>query len=290
MKYSEDLVASTSLSDGAMRNLHIWGSRNPGPLLLCVHGGMAHAGDYVTMGVSFRAYDYTTVSIELTGHQGQRRVIIESFADFAADVRAMIKYVATEYPNRPWFLVGHSMGALILSQLALSGTLPKNDPFCGFVFSSPYWDSAIAVPWHLRLLSGVVARMAPTRDIPIEDFVDYLTHDETITARHRQDEAEDVRAREVSARFGHELLKAQRFVSRRMGDWKDPLLLIKPGDDRLANTESTTRLSTLIPDQHLSVLSYPDNYHENFNELNREEVFMEMRDWMQQRIEENQAI
>ena len=287
MKYSEDRLCEIQLDNGQSRQLHIWGARNPGPVLLCVHGGLAHGGDYLTMGVSFRAYDYTTVSVDLSGHQGQRRVFVESFDEFVDDVHGMMDWTQTEYPGRPWFLVGHSMGGLILSYLSLRHSVSQQPGFSGFVLSSPYWAGLVKVPWYLQLASGLVSRVTPKAHVPMEDFVDHLTHDESITQRHRDDQAADVRATEISARFGRELLKAQSYVARHMSGWSDPVYLVSAGKDKLSSNDTISELSGKIPEHLLTHIHYPENYHENFNELNREEVFAGVRQWMDLQIDDH---
>ncbi len=287
MKYSEDRLCEIQLDNGQSRQLHVWGSRNPGPVLLCVHGGMAHGGDYLTMGVSFRAYDFTTVSIDLSGHLGQQRVYVDSFDDFVQDVGGMMDWAQSEYPERPWFLVGHSMGGLILSYLALRQDLSDRKGFSGLVLSSPYWSGVVKVPWYLKLASGLVSKLTPTANVPLEDFVDHLTHDEAITQRHRDDEASDRRAREISARFGREMLKAQRYVAKHVSDWSHPVYLVSAGKDKLSSNEVINELCAMMPEHLVTHTHYPENYHENFNELNREEVFAGIRQWMGLQIDDH---
>ena len=116
--------------------------------------------------------------------------------------------------------------------------------------------------------------------IPTESIIDFLTHDPVITARHRADERDNIRAAKASARFGNELLEAQSYVAANIARWNQPLFLVTAGDDRLADIAVTDRLVKQIDPRHVKAHHYPGNFHENFNELNREEIFGKIDLWL----------
>ena len=124
----------------------------------------------------------------------------------------------------------------------------------------------------------------PDMTIPLEDILVHVTHDKTIYQRHLADERDGIMANKVSARFANELLKAQRWVPGHIAGWKLPLLAIVAGDDKLAKVEATRKLLGLINPDLLTELYYPENYHENFNELNRDEIFAKIVEWVEPRI------
>jgi len=55
------------------------------------------------------------------------------------------------------------------------------------------------------------------------------------------------------------------------------------GDDKLADPAGTQSLLDKITHSLLTRYYYPNNYHENFNELNREEIFTNLLHWMEER-------
>ena len=63
-----------------------------------------------------------------------------------------------------------------------------------------------------------------------------------------------------------------------------PLLAIVAGDDRIADANAARQLLGQIEPDLITELYYPDNYHENFNELNRDEIFGEIVKWVEPRI------
>lgn len=79
MRFSEDKMASLRCSDGVERPIHIWQApepQQPRAVILAIHGGMAHAGDYVTPALTFRRHGIATVSFDMVGHDGKRKVDI----------------------------------------------------------------------------------------------------------------------------------------------------------------------------------------------------------------------
>jgi alpha-beta hydrolase superfamily lysophospholipase len=120
--------------------------------------------------------------------------------------------------------------------------------------------------------------------VPIEDLLIHATHDEAIYRRYRIDEKDGIMASKASARFAAELLKAQAWIPGHISQWNFPMLVIVAGDDRIADAEGTRELLEKIPPGMVDEIVYPDNYHENFNETNREEVFARIVEWVEPRL------
>lgn len=284
MRFSEDKLALLRCSDQIERTIHIWSPKQPKAVILAIHGGMAHAGDYVTPALYFREQGIATVSFDMCGHDGKKRVDIPGFETFLADAELMLKWVKTYYPGLPVFIMGHSMGALIAAHLGLGRF--ANDPLIkGFIMSSPYFVNAVKVPKVLVWFSDSLAKAFPRMKVPMESLTHLLTHDPVITARHYADEKDDVRATEVTFRFAASLLGAQSALIGRLGAWSYPLFAVLAGDDKLANTPETQAMLKTIKPTLLDCHVYPDNYHENFNEINRTKIFGDIQSWMQRRLE-----
>jgi lysophospholipase len=175
------------------------------------------------------------------------------------------------------------MGGLIASHYGLR-RMNLDPQFRGFIISSPYYENAIKTPKIMEKLAGLLAALTPRLTIPLEDITVHVTHDESIYHRHRADERDGIMATKASARFASELLKAQRWIPEHIAGWKHPLLAIVAGDDKVADANATRSLLDQIDPGLLSELYYPDNYHENFNELNRDEIFTKILEWVENRI------
>jgi alpha-beta hydrolase superfamily lysophospholipase len=282
-RFSEDRFATFKGRHGAERKIHIWEPQQPvAGVLLAIHGGLAHAGDYVTPALYFKQHGYATVAFDLCGHENARRVDIPDFGIFVEEVELFLHWVKQHFQGAPVFIMGHSMGALIATRFGLERL--ERDPLVqGFVLSSPYYVNAIKVPALLEKLPGVLAKLAPAMKVPMASLTDVLTHDPAITARHHRDEADGVRATECTVRFGVALQGAQKGLAEKMPTWRWPLYVVVAGDDKLADPKATLDLLAMVDPKLLECHVQHQNYHENFNEVNREEIFADILRWMKNR-------
>ncbi|OEZ62814.1 MULTISPECIES: alpha/beta fold hydrolase [unclassified Duganella] len=281
MRFAEDRLASFRAGPQAERRVHIWEPAGVAPraVILAIHGGMAHAGDYVTPALYFRQHGIATVAYDLCGHQDARRVDIPGFHVFLDDSVAFLQWVKQNYPGVPVYVMGHSMGALIATHLGL-GHFAGDAAIKGFILSSPYYVNAIKVSPVLLALAGVLGALAPRMKVPLAPLTDMLTHDSAITARHHDDERDGIRATEITVRFGNALTHAQQGLAPRMAAWKHPLFAVVAGDDKLADADAAEKMLKSVPPALLTYQRHPQNYHENFNELNREQIFADILAWM----------
>lgn len=283
MRFSEDKLATLNCCDQVARVIHIWEPKQPRAVILAFHGGMAHAGDYVTPALYFREKGIATVSFDMCGHDGKKRVDIPGFDSFLDDGELFLQWVKDNYPKLPIFVMGHSMGGLISTYLGLD-RFPHDQDIKGFIFSSPYYVNAIKVPKVLLWLSKLLAKTVPKMKVPLESLTKALTHDSAITARHFADEKDNIRATEVTVRFANELTSAQAGLGEKMSAWRYPLFAVVAGDDKLADSRATESMLKTIAPNLLDYHYYPNNYHENFNESNRNIIFDDILHWLETRL------
>lgn len=285
MRFSESRIEKLSCSDGKERNVHIWEPEVPKKVFLTVHGGMDHGGNYGLPAVYFKDHGIATVAHDQQGHDHHgpdhpTKVIISRFEVFLDDLDLMLEWVKKQYPGLPVYILAHSMGGLIATHYEIKR--PKLDPVIkGFIISSPYYVNAIKTPPIMEKVAGLLSAIAPKMTVPLEDILPNVTRDKEIYERHRKDEADGIMATHASARFASELLKAQAWIPENIARWNHPLLMIVAGEDKLANAEDTRLLMGKIKTSLRTELFYPENYHENFNELNREEIFGEIVKWVE---------
>ena len=281
-RFNETRIDHLRCADAKERPIHIWESDSPKGVLIALHGGMAHGGDYCTMAQSFNARGWHMVSFDMRGHDGQRLAHFDSFDDLLDDVALLIEWTKAQYPDLPRYIVAHSMGGLLAALYGLKRQ-KEEDGLRGYIMSAPYWANAVPVPGALKRLAGVISAIAPKLKAPAEDFMEVLTHDPAITARHKKDEADDIRARAVSFRVGHQFLTAQAEIADTIHKWDQPLFVAVAGQDRLTDSELLRtylgRIDATLVEQHF----YGENYHENFNETNREDIFDRIEDWLDRR-------
>jgi alpha-beta hydrolase superfamily lysophospholipase len=278
MRFSETRMDKLTAADGQSFDIHIWEPETPRAVIMAIHGGLAHAGDYVTPALYFKEKGIATVSYDMRGHK-QENVFIDRFSRFLEDTEKFLAWTKAAYPDIPIFAMGHSMGGLIVTHFGIA--YAANDPrIKGYIMSSPYYENAIKVAPIMIPIIKILGKILPKGIIPGPDITDLLTHDADITRRHRKDEEDGIRGKKATMRFGAELLKAQVWVRENISRWSHPLFAVVAGADQVADADAAERLLKTIPPNLLTYVRHPDNYHENFNELNREETFARIYDWM----------
>lgn len=283
MRFSESRMDVLKTNHGEKLDIHIWEpDSTPKAVLMAIHGGLAHAGDYVTPALYFKEKEVATVSYDLHGHK-QEKIFISSFDRFVDDTAEFLKWTKNAYPDTPVFVVGHSMGALIATHFGIR--YANHDPAIkGYLLSSPYYGNAIKVSPIMIPIIKLFGKIIPRVVIPGPDLTDLLTHDETILQRHREDEADHIRGSKPTMRFGSELLKAQKWVQENFDQWRHPTFAVIAGADQVADAEISEALFNRLDPNLLTCVVHKDNYHENFNELNRSETFDKMYAWMSERM------
>lgn len=278
MQFSETSMDVLKTKDGLALDIHIWAPETPRAVLMAIHGGLAHAGDYVTPALYFKEKGIATVAFDLRGHK-QENAYIDNFDLFLEDTNEFLNWTKKTYPDLPIFVMGHSMGGLIATHFGLRQG--ASEPCVkGYILSSPYYENAIKVPPIMIPLIKAFSRVIPRAVIPGPDLTDLLTHDEAITRRHRRDEAAGLRAKKATMRFGGELLKAQKWVKENFSGWRHPTFAVIAGADQVADHREAERQFKSLDPKLLTYLFHKDNFHENFNEINRQETFDRIYEWM----------
>jgi len=283
MRFSEDRIEKLSCSDGVQRSIHIWEHKAPKAIFLTLHGLMDHGGNYMNPGIYLKAQGFALVAHDQQGHDLKRKAHIRSFDSFLDDLQLMLDWVKQNYQGVPIFIMGHSMGGLIVTHFGIRRF--KEDPLVkGFILSAPGYENSLKTSKALIAMAKLLSVIAPKMVVPVEDLRPHVTRDEAEYKRMRADEEDGIQATHMSARMGAEFLKAQEWVPAHIAEWDQPLMVIVPGKDKLINSEVTRGLLKKIKGDLLTEVFYPENKHESFNEINREEVFARIVEWCEARI------
>jgi len=257
-------------------------------VFIAVHGGLAHAGDWVTPALFFKEKGVATYAFDLRYHGtypqynpgGRLYFHTTSYDDSVADLHAFHEWVHEKHPGVPIFVLSHSNGALISMKYALSTA--KNTKIKGFVISSPWLKNKVKVPAVVQKISKLIAAVHPTFAIKPPSLADQLTHDKKITARHYADEAAGLRGTKVTAKLGVESEKTQSWVIDNIKNWERfPVFAVLAGKDALADANASKQALQKIPESLLTLMMHDKNFHENFNEVNRNETFVAIWKWVQ---------
>ncbi len=295
MRYSETTCEIVQPDNTTKLVSHAWlPSRKPRAVLVALHGGMAYGGDWMETALYFKSRGMATYALDLRWHgdfpqhnAGEKNFFhIDSYDTYARDIDWYLRKVRLQHRDTPLFLLSHSNGALISLYYGL--TIGRTSGIAGAVLSSPWLVNRVKVSPVLKAMARLIAAMHPRFEVTPKPVTDHLTHDPEITARHHEDEKTGLRGTTASAGLAVASEKAQTFVLENIAQWDtSPILGIIAGQDMLADPERSMKALKSITLQPVELMYYQDNYHENFNEINRTQVWEKTLNWIACRIEEH---
>jgi alpha-beta hydrolase superfamily lysophospholipase len=237
-----------------------------------LHGQGEYVGRYAELAADFARVGGLCFGAD---HRGQGRSSgpmghVDRFEDYAADALVVMRTIAAELaPEQqpgvlPWFLFGHSMGALIGLVYLLDHE--PDLPLRAAIFSSPLIEPIVRGAAVKALLGKVLVRVAPTLPIPINVDRRLLFRDPARLEAYLKDRTG---YDPLTPGFGEAFAAATRRVRAELSRIRLPMLWYVGTGDRIVAPEPTIRLFRSVPgttarDQHLEV--FEGYYHELHNE------------------------
>jgi alpha-beta hydrolase superfamily lysophospholipase len=246
--------------------------------LLIVPGYADHAGRYSHVGEYFAARGADVYALDVTGHgkASGRRGHIDSFAQYRHDVLNALEHV-TPQAKGPVFLLGHSLGGLIVSS-----TLLHDQPrVSGVMLSSPFLGMSMPVPPAKAALARALASFLPALTMANNIPANHLSRDSSVGEAYLSD---PLVFRTATARWFTETMDAMSEVRSRAGEISESVLVLQAGDDRIASKEAVIDVFAALGSKDKTYLEYPGFYHEILNEIGKEQVMSDMVEWIEKKI------
>jgi alpha-beta hydrolase superfamily lysophospholipase len=240
-----------------------------------VHGWAEHSGRYEHVGAWFAARACAVHAYDHRGHgrSDGPRGHARRFEDLLDDLELALARVRAQDPGLPVFLVGHSMGGLLVASFLVE----RAPEIAGAVTSGAALALADAPPRArlalLRLLGRVVPRLAVARPIATEA----LSRDPEVGRAYLDD---PLVLHRMTLGFGAGLLTRVARTAGAAARVRVPMLLLHGGDDPLCPAEGSRRFFAELGTPTSDLRIYPGLRHEIFNEPEREAVFADLLAWL----------
>lgn len=243
-----------------------------------IHGKGEHCGRYAQLTVWLESQLDAIYCQDHRGHgkSGGQTGHVDRFDDYVDDAMAAISSLKnhSEFQSAKFHLIAHSMGGLVALRLL------RDHPEAGFssaTVSSPMMKVVLEVNPLKKALAGFLSWIAPrlTLDAPIPPEI--LSHDPEVV---RQAAMDPMVNGKTTPRFYTESLAAQADLFEKPLPISIPVFMIIAGSDQVVSASAGKEISEKIVAPGRKVIEYSGNFHENFNELNREEIFSEVGRWI----------
>ena len=247
--------------------------------IIIVHGLGEHSGRYQALAEVFAARGLRVVALDHPGHGESpgHRVFIKRFDDFLTGVRECRAHLATVDPEISCFILGHSMGGLIVSRLLLE----DQSQYCGALLSGPAFEAGEPPSPVLLKVVGLLARVLPRLGVLALD-ANGVSRDPKVVEAYNNDPL--VNHGKVTAGLAYALLTTMGEVIERAGEITLPLLVMHGEADSMAAPSGSEHFVARVGSQDLSFTLLPQLYHEIFNEPEGPQIMAAFADWIDARL------
>ena len=250
----------------------------PRALLVNLHGLGDHSNLYPTIadyfprrGIAVYAYD-----MRGNGRSPGQRAYLRSWADYRGDLHSFLGRVREWEPGLPVFVLGHSLGGLVVLDYALQ----HPEELSGVIAAAPPLGK-LGVPPLLMALGRVMSRVWPGFSLEVGMDLSGLARDpaviETILA-------DPLFHRRGTARLSTEVTSAIGRVHAGAADLEVPLLILHGSADRMVPPDGSREFFRKVQYPDREFREYPGAYHGLFADFNHGEVLRDLERWIEDHL------
>lgn len=244
--------------------------------VLMIHGLGEHSGRYKEWAAWFNREGFNFVSFDLRGHgkSSGKRGYARSLKVLLDDIDLVYSKIRKMFPDTGIILYGHSMGG----NLALNHVIDRNKPLDALIVTSP-WLKLEHEPhpfliWLVKYLQKVFPRLGVGNGLSGGS----MTHDEEKLKEMRED---PLYHKKITLRLFYLMYHSGYFALRNVYKINYPFLLMHGTADQVTSWKASRNyVRNTTQRTHLKL--WDEAYHELHNEVNREEVFQYLRNWLRE--------
>ena len=281
------LVRTFTDAQGVEITFYEWPVAEPRAVVQIAHGLGEHAMRYSHVVAILNRAGYSVYADDHRGHGQTGKRMIEraeikrmgnlgkgGMTATVGQVYELTELIASELPNLPLYLLGHSWGSMLAQKI-----LNKNsESYAGAVLSG----STLMLP-GVAPTSGFNKKWDKT---PNKSTKEWLSRDESVGRAFMKDPLcfgeTAIEVFGITNVAGLVSLPSKKIAS----DF--PILLIAGSEDPLGAERGNMMLAkafTRAGVQDVTMIIYPEARHEMFNELNKHEVLADLTNWLDASLE-----
>ncbi len=250
----------------------------PRAVLVNLHGLGDHSGLYPMVSDYFVPRGFAVHAPDLRGNGrslGQRGYVY-SWSEFRTDLECFLTLVRQEEGNLPLFLMGNSLGALVVLDYAqhhpegLRGVIAVAPPL-----------GRLGVPLPLLVLGALLSRVWPRFSLETGMDLTGLSRDPAVMA---QVLADPLFHRRGTARLSTEVRATIARLNAEAPSFPLPLLILHGSADRMVPPDGSRSYIQQVGHPDKQLLEYPGAYHGLLGDLNGPEVLRDLEQWIERRM------
>ena len=264
--------------DGTRLPLKSWGHQKHPYILIALHGFNDYSNFIEDSAKTFAQHGIQTFAIDQRGFgQTNTRGYWSSTESMIKDVYALLKELHKQYPNRPIYLFGESMGGAVA---LLTSTTFQDAPVSGLILSAPAVWGWATMPWYQRwalsfahytfpwmTFTGKGLNIKPSDNIPM---LIKLGKD-----------ANMIRATRVDAMYG--LTQLMGSALEHSHHIRVPTLILYGEKDEIIPKEPTSMMIERLPkDTDITLALYENGYHMLLRDLQGKVVLRDILAWIKE--------
>jgi lysophospholipase len=272
-------VRKEKLGGGEGIHCRSWHPGDAAGCLVIVHGAAEHSGRYTHIAEYFGNKGLAVYAPDLSGLglSSGVRGHVNDFMEYLNDAALALEKAKAEYPTRPLFLLGHSMGGTIA---ALYG-IKTQQSVHGIILSSPCLGFNMKVSRLQRSLLRLSARLFPRKMVASGIDPSWVCHDPEVVKKYIEDPLVNT---DVSLSWMAAFDAAVWEAGTRAAEFNYPLLVMQAGADLLVDAAKTRDFFERADSEDKSFRLWEGYYHEIMNEPGNQPVLAEIWEWLAARL------
>jgi len=243
-------------------------------LLVSLHGLGDHSGLYPMLPDALLPQGIEIVAPDLRGNgrsPGQRGYV-EAWRQLRDDLGHLIQTTRAERPELPLFLLGSSLGGLLVLDYALH----NSEGIRGVVAVAPPLGT-LGVPAPLLALGRVLSRVWPRFSLETGMDLSGLARDPEVAARVLRD---PLFHRRGTARLSTEVTATIARLQAAAPRFPVPVLVLHGSADRMVPPDGSRRFMSGVGHPDKRLVEYPGGYHALLADVDGGRVLADIAEWL----------
>lgn len=260
-----------------------FGSKNPKFHFYLTHGAIEHHRRHKEL-IQFLLQnfnqDIAVSTWDLVGHglSGGVRAHVDEFDIYVNDFLKFLEkssFINSERTKN--FLLAHSLGGLINLTSVLDTKFKLPIPIKGMILSSPCIKPVMVLGKSSGTILEKVNIFSNKIHLPIVYHGKDLTRDQL---RANDFDSDSLIPKFITTGMAQAIVSASSRIIGMSYYLNIPSLFLIAEDDKIVDELSTTLFAQSADKKLTTIKKYPQHYHELWNEIDRNEIFETMKDWI----------